>query len=736
MSNVAFVVGTGRCGTQFLSRVLELETSVASVHERNPFNETFHRYCKWYGVPVDHEGFLEAKEKEIQADLNRCSFSIESSAHLSLSIQELYERFNAKFVLLVRRPDQVVNSYRYKGWYSEAIIRTHSHLPPSYQESREPHHFLGRIVPSGETFDRWQELTQVGKLAWYWSALNNEVIEQFSAIPREHWRIQKLENLSYSSYLEIAEFIGFPSNVSRTEYQQITERRPNAKNSKLVQKQTDENSGKKRSSLFTVDTWNHTEIAEFESEVADVATRLGYSHSVAVLQQDSREQKSDRHATKLDKSTDPILSASNSTLTASTAKTPTAKTKAAKIEDLIYISNGNLPSKMAHTIQVAKMSQALSKQIKSFALITGGDIISAIRGMDEVFKDWYGIRTPFNLMRLPVHRKVEYPFPADYASRAFCRFASLYTYLKYPALVYTRSPQVVDFMLALQVPVLWESHEPLPTPFTDKLVDRLTHKDLVGFVTLSEEVARNYVHAGLSSEKVLIAHSGVDLGNLLPHQEKHVAQTKLALSPDKKIILYSGHLYEYKGIPTLIETARLLPECRFILVGGWQEDIDRTRELCEQKGVDNVSLIGHVEQSALATYLYAADVLVIPNSRSWKLANTTSPLKLFEYMAVKRPIVASALPNITTVLNDRENALLAEPDNPDSFKDAIAKLLADPDLAEQIASRAAEDVQQYTWEKRAGRVLEFANEQLRQMKRSHHTFIYRILVVLKILIFH
>ena len=179
-----------------------------------------------------------------------------------------------------------------------------------------------------------------------------------------------------------------------------------------------------------------------------------------------------------------------------------------------------------------------------------------------------------------------------------------------------------------------------------------------------------------------------------------------------------------------------MPQYQFVLVGGWQADIDRTLALCKAKAVDNVSLIGHVEQSQLATYLYAADVLVVPNSRSWKLATTTSPLKLFEYMAVRRPIVASALPNIVTVLRDHDNALLAEPDDPDSFKDAIARLLSDPALSEQIVSRAAQDIQQYTWEERAGRVLKFANSQLQQMKRTHHSLVYRILVILKILIFH
>ena len=116
-SKINFAIGTGRCGTKFLYKVLDLEPNVASVHERNPLNETFHRYCKWYDIPVDHEGFLHTKEQEIQADLDQFDCSFEASAHLSLSVEELYQRFNAKFILLVRSPHEVVNSYLRKGWY-------------------------------------------------------------------------------------------------------------------------------------------------------------------------------------------------------------------------------------------------------------------------------------------------------------------------------------------------------------------------------------------------------------------------------------------------------------------------------------------------------------------------------------------------------------------------------------------------------------------------------------------
>ena len=170
-NRIGFAIGTGRCGTKFIAQIVDRESNVSSVHERNPLNETFHRYCKWYGLTVDNEGFLQEKEREIQQDFQENFYSFEASAHLSLSIQELYDRFEAKFLLLVRSPEKVVNSYLRKGWYEKPAVRVNPNLAPGYQECEAFHHFLGRIVPSGEKFEQWNQMSRVGKLAWFWNAL-------------------------------------------------------------------------------------------------------------------------------------------------------------------------------------------------------------------------------------------------------------------------------------------------------------------------------------------------------------------------------------------------------------------------------------------------------------------------------------------------------------------------------------------------------------------------------------
>ncbi len=263
---VSFAIGTGRCGTKFIAKVIDLEPRISSVHERNPLNETFHRYSKWYDLPIDHEGFLETKAQEIQQDLDNYLFSFEASAHLSLSIQELYNRFGAKFLLLVRSPEQVVNSYLQKGWYNKPAVRANPELAPGYQECHAFHHSLGRIIPSGEKFWQWNQMSRVGKIAWYWNALNAKVLEQFAGIPNTHWRIEKLEDLSYSRYLEIAEFFGFQSAVTQEMYEKLAQRPPNAK-----------------AWVPTIATWTTSETAEFEAEVAPMAEKFSYEYRVSCL---------------------------------------------------------------------------------------------------------------------------------------------------------------------------------------------------------------------------------------------------------------------------------------------------------------------------------------------------------------------------------------------------------------------------------------------------------------------
>lgn len=277
-NRVGFTIGTGRCGTLFLYEVMMQEPDVASSHERNPDNEAFQRYCKWHRLPVDDEGFLAAKEAEIRADLEHHAYSFEASPYLSLSVKELHERFGARFIYLIRRPDGVVTSFAQKGFYRKPYAVQNLELASGYQDQSPDRFFtyFARIAPQGEIFRSWNGMTQVGKVAWFWKALNERALEALESLPRESYRVVRIEDLDYPKYRELSQFLGFQAKVSSADFDALRDSRPHA-------------FWRKRG----VDQWTEQEICEFESEVGEMAERFGYEHRIANLIDEARAERAE-----------------------------------------------------------------------------------------------------------------------------------------------------------------------------------------------------------------------------------------------------------------------------------------------------------------------------------------------------------------------------------------------------------------------------------------------------------
>jgi len=170
---------------------------------------------------------------------------------------------------------------------------------------------------------------------------------------------------------------------------------------------------------------------------------------------------------------------------------------------------------------------------------------------------------------------------------------------------------------------------------------------------------------------------------------------------------YAGHLYPWKGVELVIEAVLALPDARALIVGGHPQepDLARVKALAAQLDcATRVTFTGQIPPGDVAAQLREADVLVLPNPRSAIATDFTSPLKLFEYMASGRAIVASNLPAFREILRDGENALLVEPGDPQALVEGISRIKADPALGQRLARQAREDVRDFTWARRAERL--------------------------------
>lgn len=201
-------------------------------------------------------------------------------------------------------------------------------------------------------------------------------------------------------------------------------------------------------------------------------------------------------------------------------------------------------------------------------------------------------------------------------------------------------------------------------------------------------------------ERILVERNAVDAAGS-DQVSKVEARAKLGLDPAARYVVYTGQFYPWKGTDTLAEAAALVPDAQFVFVGGVDADFAASKERWER--VKNIRFTGQVSYSEAALWQKAADILVIPNTAKEEIsAHYTSPMKLFEYMASGNPIVASDIPSIREVV-DETVVYFAQPDNAESFAQAIQEALSDP-LAAERAQRANDLAGEHTWAKRAARI--------------------------------
>ena len=157
----------------------------------------------------------------------------------------------------------------------------------------------------------------------------------------------------------------------------------------------------------------------------------------------------------------------------------------------------------------------------------------------------------------------------------------------------------------------------------------------------------------------------------------------------------------------LLETARNT-EIFFVFIGGTERDIKSFKQ--KAQGLNNVLILEHKRYNQIPLFLKAADVLVLPNSTREEISRSyTSPLKMFEYMASKRPIVASDLPSLREILNEK-NSVPVNSDDALALAGGIKFVLKNPNESQKLTKKAFEEVKNYTWQKRVETIFKFIEE--------------------------
>lgn len=259
-----------------------------------------------------------------------------------------------------------------------------------------------------------------------------------------------------------------------------------------------------------------------------------------------------------------------------------------------------------------------------------------------------------------------------------------YSLWSHAGLAFARRRQV-PFVLEVNSPLVVEQsrYRTLDRETTARRIERYLFSGATRVVAVSNEVADYVCQHGGDPSRVVVVPNGVDLGLYADASVRQPAD-------DRFTIGFLGSLKPWHGVHVLVDTlARLVAtDQRYHLhvIGDGPERERIEAALAERRLSAHATLVGQVDRSDVPRELARLDCAVAPYPRLDDFY--FSPLKVFEYMAAGRPIVASRIGQIESVLDDGETAVLVEPGNPAALAEAIDRLRQQPAAASRLAHAA------------------------------------------------
>ncbi|MSR71026.1 glycosyltransferase [Candidatus Kaiserbacteria bacterium] len=361
---------------------------------------------------------------------------------------------------------------------------------------------------------------------------------------------------------------------------------------------------------------------------------------------------------------------------------------------LYYIANARMPAEKAYAIQIAKMCEAFVE--------AGVDVTLVVprRATPGALREYYGLRTGVPLLYLPalgsLYRRGRVGFLLS--SLVFMLGYVLYLGVKRLRgerfVAYSVDMDTFSFVpLALFLPRPFvEMHGPKPSTLLTRFFFRRA-RIIATNTLIADSIAKTF---GTKSDRLQVEPNGVDASVLETIVSKEAAREKLGLPADAPFALYAGRFYGWKELGILSEASRISP-LPIAVVGGTQGEFERVTGASAER----LQFFGECAPQDVPLWLAAADVLlVLGSTRNESSSRYTTPMKVYEYFAARRPVVAAATPALQSFI-PTDAVTWYEPDNAGSLCAAIAQ------AQHADTARALAEARAHTWQHRAERILTF-----------------------------
>jgi len=381
---------------------------------------------------------------------------------------------------------------------------------------------------------------------------------------------------------------------------------------------------------------------------------------------------------------------------------------------IFYISPSTIPSRTANAVHVVNMANALGSlgSVKLFFACP----VHSVHDIENVLANGYGLR-PGAISISPLVFKTARGLNLRIALFSLISLALSFISGSAPRWIYSRN-LYASLIISKLIPsrLIFETHQ-IETGLRGRMQQSILTNQRVTSVVISDALRQILSKAlSLDISQIVVEHDAINKELLfnLSTEERTSIRANLGLVDNQIAVGYFGHIYPGRGIETILGLSRKFPGVKFVVVGGNETEIQNLRSSTNS---DNVTIVGYLPHAKTIRWMKAMDILLMPYQEvvaidAAGLKDTSrymSPMKMFEYMGSRVPLISSDLPVLREVLADGVNCLLSNPSDVDSWTKNLTQLIHDKELRIRLADSAYREVESsHTWQLRAQRIVQAA----------------------------
>ena len=354
---------------------------------------------------------------------------------------------------------------------------------------------------------------------------------------------------------------------------------------------------------------------------------------------------------------------------------------------VFYIAETSLTNRSAYTHHVIKMCDAFQKKTDVILIIPHIKKKQNFKQLRNNFlltaKNKFLIKSILNFRMNNFFYRILFGYKtAKYLKREKFK------------MIISRSLMSSIFLILFKIQHILEIHTELKglTKFLMINCDFINSKYIKKIILISKSLNNQF--PSINKEKVLILHDGVDIKNF----KKKITNKKISS------LTYVGSFYKGKGIELILELAKYFKSLRFNVYGEPLKKIDNIS--------GNVKIHGYINYKKVPNALAKSDILLLPSgdlqfgrAKNINITNYNSPLKMFDYLASGKIILASKRDGICEVLKHNYNSIIVNKYELDYWIIEINKIMNKKYNLIKLRKNSIKTARRHTWDKRVDRIL-------------------------------